>query len=209
MTTTMTDDALRCRTEAQFVALADLLAAASQAQWDTPSLCAGWRIREVVAHLTTPARYSQEAFMAELSACDFDFGRLSNRIAARDAELSTPELVANLRSQILHRWTPPDGGQRGALNHVVVHGLDITVPLGAPRVTDDDTLRVVLDDLTLGAVHQHFGAVIDGRHLEATDLAWSYGAGDTLRGPAHEIVLALCGRTVPHTHLEGTPILDR
>ena len=206
MTTTITDDELRCRTEAEYVALADLLTPASPAQWDTPSLCAGWRIREVVAHLTMPARYSQEAFMAELSACDFDFARLSDKIAARDAELSTAELVTNLRSETLHRWTPPEGGQRGALNHVVVHGLDVTVPLGAPRVGDDDTLRVVLDDLTLGAVHQHFGTVIDGRHLEATDLAWSYGAGPTLRGPAHEIVLALCGRTVPNAHLEGSPI---
>jgi uncharacterized protein (TIGR03083 family) len=206
MTTAMTDEERQIRTEAGFVALADLLAAASGAQWDTPSLCAGWRIREVVAHLTMPARYSEEAFMAELSACDFDFGRLSDKIAARDAELSTPELVANLRSEILHRWTPPGGGQRGALNHVVVHGLDVTVPLGAPCVADDDTLRVVLDDLTLGAVHQQFGTVIDARYLEATDLAWSYGSGSVLRGPALEIVLALCGRTIPNAHLEGLPV---
>jgi uncharacterized protein (TIGR03083 family) len=205
MTTTVTDAELRCRTEAEFIALADLLAPASPAQWDTPSLCAGWRIREVVAHLTMPARYSQEAFMAELAGCDFDFGRLSNTIAARDAELPTAELVANLRSEILHNWTPPEGGQRGALNHVVVHGLDVTVALSASPV-GDDTLRVVLDDLTVGGIHQHFGTVIDGRHLEATDLAWSYGTGRTLRGPAHELVLALCGRTIPNAHLEGSPI---
>src|SRR5947209_18013023 len=133
MTTTVTDAELQSRTEAELFALADLLASASPAQWDTPSLCVGWRIREVVAHLTMPARDSHEAFMAELAACDFDFGRLSNTIAARDAELPTAELVENLRSEILHRWTPPEGGQRGALNHVVVHGLDVTAALsGSP-----------------------------------------------------------------------------
>ena len=110
MTTIITDDELQHRIQHEFLALAYLLASVSPSQWDTPSLCAGWRIREVVAHLTMPARYGQEAFMAELAACDFDFDRLSNAIAARDGELPTDELVADLRSEVLHHWTPPGGG---------------------------------------------------------------------------------------------------
>jgi len=31
--------------------LTELLATLTPAQWDTPSLCAGWRVREVVAHM--------------------------------------------------------------------------------------------------------------------------------------------------------------
>ena len=31
--------------------------AAGPAVWDAPSLCEGWRTREVVAHMTMPARY--------------------------------------------------------------------------------------------------------------------------------------------------------
>jgi uncharacterized protein (TIGR03083 family) len=203
MTTTFTDRDLEDRTIAEFIALADLLEALTPARWDTPSLCAGWRIREVIAHLTMPARYSQEQFMAELAACEFDFGRLSDTIAARDAALPTAELIAGLRSDVMHHWTPPQGGQRGALNHVVVHGLDAAVPLGASDVGDTETLRVVLDDLTVGGVHRHFDTVIEGRHLHATDLNWSRGSGPPLRGPAHELVLVLCGRTVPNSHLEG------
>ncbi len=60
--------------------------------------------------------------MAELRNCDFDFSRLSNQLASRDAELPTGELVANLRSDVMHHWTPPRGGYHGALNHVVIHG---------------------------------------------------------------------------------------
>ena len=41
--------------------------------WDAPSLCEGWRTREVVAHMTMPARYSGPAFMAELEAAGGDF----------------------------------------------------------------------------------------------------------------------------------------
>jgi uncharacterized protein (TIGR03083 family) len=197
MTTTLTDSDLQRRTANELVALADVLDAVPPAQWDAPSLCTGWRVREVIAHLTMPARYTSERFMAELAAHDFDFGRLSDAVAARDAGLPTAELIANLRSETLQHWAPPEGGQRGALNHVVVHSLDVTVPLAARRREDAQTMRVVLDDLTAGGVHAHFGTAIDGRRLEATDVDWSYGSGPVLRGPAHHLVLALCGRAVP------------
>jgi uncharacterized protein (TIGR03083 family) len=195
-----TDADLQTAVAAQFRTLADLLDSATEAQWDTPSLCAGWRVREVIAHMTMAARYTEEEFMAELRQRDFDFDRLSNEIASRDAELPTSELVAGLRSEVMQHWTPPGGGYHGALNHVVIHGLDVTVPLQVPRTSPDDTMRVVLDDLTAGGVHEHFGTHIDGC-LEATDLDWSYGSGRALRGTAEDIALVLCGRTVPAERL--------
>jgi uncharacterized protein (TIGR03083 family) len=207
MTTPPTADDARLQpaVAAEFASLADLLAAGDSAEWDAPSMCAGWRVREVVAHMTMAARYSEEAFMAELQRCEFDFGRLSNEVASRDAALPADELVASLRSPTMQHWAPPGGGYRGALNHVVIHGLDITVPLGAPRPSPDQTIRIVLDDLT-GGGHAHFGVSIDGRHLQASDLDWSYGSGALLRGTAQDLALALCGRAVPSGRLEGEPL---
>lgn len=203
----MTDDTdLQPVVAAEFLALADLLGSATQAQWDTPSLCAGWRVREVIAHMTMAARYPEDKFMAELRRCGFDFGRLSNEIASRDAGLPTSELLANLRSEVMQHWTPPGGGYHGALNHVVIHGLDVTVPLGVPRRSPDDTIRIVLDDLTTGGVHQHFGTSIEGRSLQATDLDWSYGSGPALHGKAEDLALLLCSRTVPAGRIEGEPL---
>ena len=203
----MTNDAdLQPAVAAELLALADLLDSATDAQWDTPSLCAGWRVREVIAHMTMAARYSEEEFMAELRRCDFDFSRLSNEIAARDAELPASELVASLRSEVMQHWTPPGGGWHGALNHVVIHGLDVTVPLGVPRRSPGATIRVVLDDLTAGGVHAHFGTSFDGRSLQATDLDWSYGSGQVLRGPAEYLALVLCGRAIPQGRVEGMPL---
>jgi uncharacterized protein (TIGR03083 family) len=191
---------------AEFVALADLLESATDEQWDTPSLCAGWRVREVIAHMTMAARYPEERFMAELRRCEFDFGRLSNEIASRDAGLPVGELVANLRSEVMQHWTPPGGGYHGALNHVVIHGLDVTVPLGVSRRSPDHTIRIVLDDLTTGGVHEHFGTSVEGRSLQATDLNWSYGSGPALRGKAEDLALILCGRTIPAGRVEGKPL---
>jgi uncharacterized protein (TIGR03083 family) len=178
-----------------------LLAAAlhplAPSAWDVPSRCTAWRVREVVAHLTMAARYGPDEFLAELEADGFDFGRLSDRIAARDGALAPERLVADLRSETLAAWAPPGGGFTGALTHVVVHGLDVTEPLGLGRVASDDATRLVLDGLTIGGGHAHFGFDATGLELRATDLGWSWGSGTPVGLPAHVIVLALSGRSVP------------
>ena len=71
----------------EYGALADLLESAERRRVGAPSLCEGWRTREVVAHVTMPARYYGPAFMAELEAAGGDFTRLSNAVAARDGAL--------------------------------------------------------------------------------------------------------------------------
>jgi uncharacterized protein (TIGR03083 family) len=191
---------------AEYAGLADALDQVPAADWDKPSMCEGWRVRELVAHLTMPARYDQEAFMAQLRARDFDFAQLSNDIAAQDGQLPPASLVADLRDDTLHHWAPPEAGYHGALNHVVIHGLDATVPLDLGRRPADETMRIALDDLTISSFHAHFGTSIEGRRLEATDLEWSYGSGEILRAASADLVMALSGRRVPAGRLEGEPL---
>ncbi len=206
----MSDDAdLQPDVAAQFRALAEMLSTAPDAAWNTGSLCAGWRVRDVVAHMTMPARYSDDEFAAELERGGYDFTRLSNEIATRDAEVPSRQLVEDLRSDELHHWAPPGGGYHGALNHVVIHSLDVTVPLGAARLAPDATMRVILDDLTSGGVHEHFGIDIEGRLLQASDVGWTYGSGQVLRGTAEDLALALCGRSVPSGRIDGAPLRRR
>jgi len=200
------DNDLQPIVAAEFLALADLLRSVPAEAWDTPSLCEGWRVREVIAHLTMPARYNDKQFMAELEAHGFDFTALSNDVAARDGRAPVESLVSDLRSERLHHWAPPGGGYIGALNHVVVHGLDVTVPVGATRISPEATMCIVLDDLTEGGTHQHFGTDVAGRRLEATDLDWSWGSGPALRGTAADLVLVLCGRRLSEARLGGAPL---
>jgi hypothetical protein len=67
----------------------------------------------------------------------------------------------------------------------------------------ETAIRTVLDDLTDGSGHAHFGTEIQGRSLLATDIDWSYGAGPRLSGTAAELALQLCGRAVPPGRLQG------
>lgn len=187
----------------EYLALADLLEAAGPLVWDAPSLCEGWRTREVVAHVTMPVRYSGAAFMAELEAVGGDFGRLSNTVATRDGALPTERLLADLRSDVLHRWQPPGGGVDGALTHCVVHSLDIieAVPL-ARRVPDERVARV-LSLVANPASPNLFGTDLSGVELRADDLEWSFGAGARVEGSAQALVLVACGRLLPAGRLTG------
>ena len=177
-----------------FCNLADALELQPSTAWDTPSLCEAWRVREVVAHMSTAARYQPEEFFAELEANGGDIGRTIDSIAARDGALDPDVLLANLRDGRLHQWVPPGGGQTGALQHAVIHSLDVSVPLGLRQQTSPAALRIVLDDLTAGGLQTHFGVSLDGVDFHATDIQWSWGVGRVVSAPAAELVLALSGR---------------
>jgi uncharacterized protein (TIGR03083 family) len=184
--------------------LADVLDGLPAAQWDAPTLCAGWRVREVVAHMTMPFRYSTPRFAFELAKAGGNFNRMADRCARRDAALlSSGDLAAVLRDNVNHPWKPPGGGFHGALSHDVIHGLDITVPLGIDRRVPELRLRIVLDSLGPRGI-RHFGVDLDGIQLRADDLDWTFGAGAPLSGAAQDLLLVVCGRRVPTGRLRGT-----
>ena len=127
--------------------LADLHAPAPAETWDAPSLCEKWQVRHVVAHVTMPARLTPAQFGAEMAAAGGDFTALSDTVAARDASLPLADQLDALRSPLLHAWQPP-GGAAGALNHAVIHSLDVTVALDRPTVAPGEAVVAALDQLT-------------------------------------------------------------
>ena len=187
----------------EYLALADLLDGAFQTAGPAPSLCEGWRTREVVAHMTMPVRYDGPAFMSELEAAGGDFTRLSNTVATRDAALPEATLVENLRAQTLHEWQPPGGGMQGALTHCVIHGLDITEAVPLARRVPAERIGAVLGALEDAGGADLFGVDLSGAHLRADDLDWSHGSGALVTGPAQVLALVLCGRRVPRGLLGG------
>ena len=174
--------------------LAGVLEGLSDEQWVAPSLCEGWTVAHVVAHVTMPFRYSTLRFLAAMVRARGNFQRLSDSIAARDATLPRAVLTACLRDNADNRWKPPGGALEGALTHDVVHGLDITRPLGIERSIDPATLRAVLDNLMTARSLKHFGVDVDGLALEASDIGWSHGEGVAMAATGEDLVLLLTGR---------------
>ncbi len=184
--------------------LADLLETSPFSVWDAASLCEGWRTREVVAHMTMPARYSDDEFMAKLSGAGGDFTRLSDELAVADGALPIPELVAGLRSDTLHSWRPPGGREVDALTHCVIHGLDVTEAIGIDRTVPPGRIGTVLRSVAPLDRPNPFGTDLLRLQLRADDLDWTFGSGEELDGPAQVLALVVCGRKVPPGRLRGS-----
>ncbi|MGA8209320.1 MAG: maleylpyruvate isomerase family mycothiol-dependent enzyme [Nocardioidaceae bacterium] len=176
--------------------LADLLTTSAVDTWESPSLCQGWLVRHVIAHVTMPARLTPEQFGAELAAAGGDFTVLSDTVATRDASLPAADLLDQLRSPILHAWQPPGGGGAGALSHAVIHSLDVTVALDQPLVAPAAAATAVLDQLS-AANGSWFGVDLTDVRLEATDTDWSWGRGRLVRADSGRLVALLSGRALP------------
>jgi uncharacterized protein (TIGR03083 family) len=200
-------DTIKDMIAAQRAELAEVLAGLPGSGWDEPTLCAGWRVREVVAHITMPFRYGRGQFALELAKSRGRFNEMADRTARQDAAAMSPaELTEAVRSNTGHPWKPPGGGYTGALAHDLIHGLDITVPLGlAVRPVPEERLRPVLPASLEDRSVKFFGTDLDGIELRASDMDWTLGSGVPLTGAGADLLLVLCGRTLPPGRLAGEP----
>jgi uncharacterized protein (TIGR03083 family) len=185
--------------------LAALLDELPPSAWATPTLCAGWRVPEVVAHMTMPFRFSTGRFVRELLKSGGRFNAMADRVARHEAaELSHEDLVASLRDNADHPWRPPGGGAEGALSHDVMHGLDITTALGLDRRVPLERLEVIFAAMKPKQI-KYFGTDLTGVALRADDLDWSYGTGTPITGAAQDLLLVLGNRRLPAGRLRGEP----
>lgn len=181
-------------TRAERERLAGLFGDLTPEQWDAASLCDGWRVREVVAHMTMPFRTKPLKVMGGLVRARFSFNRYADRDArSAAAAMSEAELVGLLRRNIDHPWQPPGGGQAGALSHDVIHGLDVTEPLGLPPAPVE-RLALVLGS-TRPRQLKYFGVDLGGTRLTASDSGVSIGDGpDVVEMTSKEMLLVVTGR---------------
>jgi uncharacterized protein (TIGR03083 family) len=196
---------------AERVRLADGLDGLRAAEWEAPSLCAGWTVHVVAAHLNAPWEASVPSVLFEVvraRSLDGGFDRLARRIADR---LDPAACVAGLRDHADSHFTPPGSGPEAPLTDVIVHGADMLDPSGRAVAVDPVALAASLEFLGGGRAK---GFVPKGRTeglvFEATDLDVRVGPGRTVvRGPALALCSAICGR-VPMLHRlsgDGVPVL--
>ena len=120
--------------ESQRHAIADIMEALDPARWELPSLCAEWRVRDVVAHLVLGSQRLRAPVMLQgaVRACG-NFNRMNRDMAVASASRPTWVLVAELRQCAACRVVPVVTNYRNILFDVLVHGQDVTVPLGLER----------------------------------------------------------------------------
>ena len=184
--------------------LADLLEDLTPDQQEAQSLCSEWTVKQVAAHLVMPMEVGMLGFMAAMLRHRGNFDVANNALARKQAQRPFAEIVEILRDKADHRFTPPGLGPEAPLTDVIVHGLDITTPLGLTHHVPDEHLAVALDHLAEPSPKSRAASrQLNGVRLEADDIDWSHGDGPLVTAPARAILLALAGRVAGWDQLTG------
>jgi uncharacterized protein (TIGR03083 family) len=176
-------------------ALADLLDDLTPQEWEAPSLCERWRVRDVAAHLAmTPHSPGIGRILYEGLRARGDFDGLNHDMAVRYAARPTAELVAGLRADADNRSRPAITTWRNLLFDTIVHVQDVALPLGRGVPMPPDGTVAGLDRVWRMGWPFWARRRLRGLRLVATDADWAVGDGDEVRGPAGALLLLVTGR---------------
>jgi uncharacterized protein (TIGR03083 family) len=184
-------------------ALIDDLAALDDAQWTRPSLCAGWTVHDVVAHMVDVASTTRLGFAIDMAKARFDFDR-QNANGLERARGATPQQTLERLREVATRTSGPPAPLGTRIVEEVVHGEDIRRVVGLHRdYPDDAVMRSLLQQSRMPASFGGAKELIAHIRLTATDLDLSVGDGPEVSGSALALLLAVTGRDIALGELDG------
>ena len=171
-------------------------------QWSTPSLCTGWTVRDVLAHMTGTAKITPPSFATKMVASGFSFAKLQAKDISRERGSSPAETLTRFEAVVPSRKHPP-GPSDTMLAETIIHAEDIREALGIDHVYPTEAVVQVADfykgsNLIVGTKRR-----IAGLTLRATDTDWSHGTGPEVAGPIIALVMAMTGRKAALDDLTG------
>jgi uncharacterized protein (TIGR03083 family) len=183
--------------------LIDRLADVSPTDWDTPSLCTGWKVRDVVGHLVSILDIPMPKFVGSaILARSFD--KVADRFAREYGARDPKSLLDSYRSVADKKFAPPGVGPIAPLTDLLVHTRDIERPLGLSNNIQEPSMHTVLNFVCGGKARGFVPAKrTNGLRFLATDSDWSIGAGPLVTGPADAIMLAATNRRASLSDLSG------
>ena len=194
-------------------ALADLLESLAPADWDRPSLCDGWRVRDVAAHVISSPQTGVAAMTKAALRAGGRFHRLTDQEARRLGARPPAEIVADFRRLDGSRRHPPGTSVLDPLLDVLVHTQDIAVPLGRRHEMPPAAARTAANRAWgLPSLFFPVRKLVQDMRLTATDVDWTRGTGPTVAGPMSALLLLTTGRhapALPHLTGDGAPQLTK
>ena len=191
----MNTDEIWRRVDEQRIGLAGLLEDLTAEQWTAPSLCDGWQVRDVAAHLTHSHMHPVRAIV-EAARSGFRFDSMIQRLGREDPR-SQSEIAIALRGMAGSRKRVPGTSVQQPLIELLVHGQDITVPLGIDWPMPLDAAREAAQKLSGMTFPLSGQQRLAGVRLVATDAEFAAGEGREVQVPIGDIVMVLAGRAQP------------
>lgn len=183
--------------------LAHFLATLTLEQWEAPSLCDGWRVRDVVAHVFSYEDLGIPGLVGRFVSGGLNPDRINAVGIERDSGRTTGDLLQRARDHVEPRGLTAMFGGRIALTDTLIHHQDIRRPLGAAREIPAERLRCALDFAPV-APPLRARKRMRGLELIAADIDWRSGKGPVVEGTAEALLMAIAGRQVALDELTGS-----
>jgi uncharacterized protein (TIGR03083 family) len=182
-----------------FAALLDELSAD---QWESPTLCDRWRVRDVVAHAFGYDALSRAALVRQFMKGRLNVDRINQLGVDELADRSPNQLRDLVRDHVEPRGLTAGFGGRIALTDNMIHQQDIRRPLGMPRRIPDERLVTALDFALYAPTFRGAWRARCVR-LVADDVDWSHGRGPEARGSGEALLMVMAGRRAALDDLTG------
>src|SRR5215471_3546891 len=185
-------------------AIVRMLEGLPEHDWHRPSLCGGWTVRQVAAHLALQNTTWPQMPRTALGV--IRRGGLNAAIhatACRHAELPVEVIIGQIRDRI-GVWRPlPAVTFRETAIDYLVHGQDIAVPLGRSLPMQPGLAVLAADRVWASPRMFHARKKLAGYRLVADDVPWAAGQGHEICGPIGALLLLLTGRPAALPQLSG------
>jgi uncharacterized protein (TIGR03083 family) len=181
---------------------ASFLDGLTQVQWNSPTLCELWTVREVAIHTVSYDELSTAGLVGRILKGRLNTDRINAIGVADYADRSPEQITALIRAHSQPHGLTGGFGGKIALTDGMIHQQDIRRSIGIPRTIDLERLRTVLD-------FARFAPTIRGAwrtrgvRLVATDMDWAYGKGPEVRGSGEALLMAMAGRRAALDDLDG------
>lgn len=205
MTIVLDHDQTWAAIDAQRRRVADLLDQLTDDEWRAPSLCEGWTVRDVAAHLTLQ-QLPWSAALRLIVRYRGDMDRAIRESAKeRAAALSRAQIIAEIRAMVGSRRRNAGVTVGETLIDALVHGQDIATPLGRVLPIPPVAAAAATSRMWTMRFPPPFPAtrIMKEFRLMATDIDWSAGTGLEVHGPIGTIMLLSCGRLVALPQITG------
>ena len=196
----------RLRNE-ELASISEFLHGLSDDQWDQASLCVGWRVHDVVSHMTVGYTTPMFTMVGKIARYGFNVPKASAKESVAYGSEHTPAQILTAFDTVVNdhvrkgisRFIP---AKEGLVDHIV-HQQDARRPLGLPRQIPEERLVTALG--VAPSIGGFVGAKkrAKGLRFTATDINWTHGDGPDIRGTGEAILLALTGRPIVLDELEG------
>lgn len=185
---------------------ADFLTGLTPEQWDSPSLCAGWSVRDVVAHCVSFEGLSPRELTARFVKGRLKTDRINALAVADLAERSAAQLITILRDNAEPHGLGAGFGGRVALTDNMIHQQDIRRPLGLVRSIPSERLCAALDFVRYAPTIRGAWRA-RGMRLVAIDVAWSHGKGPEVHGTGEALLMVMAGRRDAVRDVDGPGVV--